>query len=62
MDERLMSASEVADFLGISVHTLYQHRYRGDSPPAFMVGNRIRYRRSDVEAWLQNHADAPKGA
>ena len=61
MGESLMSATEVAEFLGISVNTLYQLRYRGDSlPRGYRVGGRIKYRRSDVEAWLEQQADRPK--
>ena len=60
MSDRLMSAAEVAEFLGINVNTLYQHRYRGEGPPGYRVGGRIRYRRADVEAWLEKQADQPK--
>jgi excisionase family DNA binding protein len=61
MSESLMSASEVADFLGISVNTLHQLRYRGDPlPRGYRVGGRIKYRRADVEAWLEEQADRPK--
>jgi excisionase family DNA binding protein len=60
MGEKLMSATEVAEYLGISVNTLYQHRYRGEGPPGYRVGGRIRYRPEDVEQWLEEQADRPK--
>lgn len=61
MTDRLMSATEVAEFLGISVNTLYQLRYRGDPlPRGYRVGGRIKYRRADVETWLEEQADKPK--
>lgn len=63
MGESLMSATEVAEFLGISINTLYQLRYRGDSlPRGYRVGGRIKYRRADVEAWLEEQVDSPKVA
>jgi excisionase family DNA binding protein len=62
MGDKLMSAAEVAEYLGISINTLYQHRYRGEGPPGYRVGGRIKYRRTDVETWLEAHADSPKVA
>lgn len=52
MNDELLSPAELADVLGISVHTLYNWRVRGEGPPGFRVGGRVRYRRSAVEAWL----------
>ena len=62
MSDRLMSAAEVAEFLGINVNTFYQHRWRGEGPSGYRVGGRIRYRRAEVEAWLEKQADRPKVA
>jgi hypothetical protein len=28
-----------------------------EGPAGFKLGGRVRYRRSDLEAWLQRHAD-----
>jgi len=47
---------EVARVLRISVKTLYNMRARGEGPPAYKLGGRggrARYRRSDVEAWIE---------
>ena len=38
--------------LHIPLATLAQWRYRKVGPPWIRVGRHIRYRRSDVEAWL----------
>jgi excisionase family DNA binding protein len=55
--EGLLSPQQVAEFLGVSVTTIYQWRYRSEGPAGFKLGGRVRYRRSDLEAWLQRHAD-----
>lgn len=53
----LMSLKEVADFLGVSVQTVYQWRYRNEGPPGYRIGGRVRYRRADLEVWLEEQAD-----
>lgn len=55
--ERLMSLAEVADHLGVPIKTLYTWRSRGQGPPGYRIGRHVRYRRADVEAWLERHAD-----
>ena len=52
--ESLLTPQEVADKLKISLHTLASWR-RQTNPhdlPWIEVGGSIRYRRSDVETWL----------
>lgn len=56
-DERLVSPAELARFLSVPVATIYQYRYRGEGPPGFKVGRHVRYRWSDVEAWLHASRD-----
>ncbi len=50
----LLTVPEVADWLGISPHTLryWRHVHRG--PRSLSVGGAVRYRASDVEAWLES--------
>ena len=52
--EPLASPKELADYLGgaISVQTLYTWRKTGTGPKVMKVGRHLRYRPSDVEAWL----------
>ena len=52
LNEKLMTLPELAKFLDIPSATLYQWRYRGEGPPSIKVGRHVRYRRSDVDAWL----------
>lgn len=61
--EALMTQEEVAEALQVSVHTLIHWRRpeiaRG--PDYMMVGRAIRYRRSDIERWLETRR-RPNGA
>jgi len=49
-----LSSYELADELGIHPVTPSQWRQAGEGPPYVIVGSRsVRYRRADVEAWLE---------
>lgn len=53
--ERLLTAEDLADQLGISVSSIYRMRSNGESlPRATRVGARaVRWRQADVNAWLE---------
>jgi excisionase family DNA binding protein len=58
-DEELMTEEQVAKLLAVSWHTVYRLRVSGEGPPWIRVGKRaIRYRRRDVERWLQRRGKA----
>jgi excisionase family DNA binding protein len=59
--ERLLSADEVAEFLGIPVATLYQWRHKGCGPEAYRVGRHLRYDPLTVRAWLDEHLEHRRG-
>jgi excisionase family DNA binding protein len=52
--DRLLTVEELADYLGVPFATIYAWRYRGEGPPGFRVGRHIRYRPTDVEAWIEH--------
>ena len=61
--ERLLTPDEVAGLLSVPVATLYRWRYVGTGPPAIRVGKYLRYRRRDLEAYLdglEEHAATAK--
>lgn len=52
--EPLAVAQQVADFLGTTVDTLANWRYRGVGPRFVKVGGIVRYRWADVHAWVES--------
>ena len=48
----VIPVDEVARRLHIPKATLYTWRYKGVGPPSHRVGKHLRYRWSDVLAWL----------
>ena len=53
----LLTIDDVAAWLGKPKNTLYAWHSRGKGPRAIRVGNTLRYRRSEVERWLDSHTD-----
>jgi excisionase family DNA binding protein len=51
--ERLWTAQDVAEYLGVPVATLYRWRCKAYGPPARRVGRYLRYRPDDVRAWVE---------
>ena len=50
--EGLIDPKATAAYLGVSVMTLADFRSKGVGPNYIKVGRCVRYRRSDIEAWL----------
>lgn len=55
-----MNIAEAAAYIGIAKSTLYTWRTRrpGFGPRAVKAGGALRYRRSDLDAWIEAHAEA----
>jgi excisionase family DNA binding protein len=53
----LLTPPQLAEWLQLPLSTLYSWRTQGIGPPGFKVGRGIRYRRSDVERWLERQAE-----
>jgi predicted site-specific integrase-resolvase len=45
--------------IGVAPETLKDWRRQGIGPAYCRIGNRVRYRISDLEAWLAEHAVTP---
>ncbi len=54
---QLMTPSEVAELLQVPVRTIHNWRYRNTGPKGFRVGKHVRFKRSDVEAWIEELAE-----
>lgn len=53
----LLTPQELSAYLEIPVATLYAWRCRGLGPASFRVGKHVRYRRSDVAAWVSHRLE-----
>jgi predicted DNA-binding transcriptional regulator AlpA len=55
---QLLTPIEVAHYLQLPVGTLHAQRYRGKAPGALAikVGRHLRWRQSDLDAWLDGLA------
>lgn len=50
-----LRSSQAADFLGLSASTLAKKRVSGTGPRYGKLGRTVVYRRSDLEAWVQEN-------
>jgi excisionase family DNA binding protein len=48
----LMTVDDLAQYLAVSPATIYGWNYTRSGPTPIRVGRHVRYRRSVVEAWL----------
>ena len=54
----LRDAESLAAQLGISVSSVYRKRSLGESlPRAIKVGARVRWRQSDIDAWIEQQIE-----
>ena len=53
MSERLLTTREVAEFLGLSPETVLRRYRAGELPGYRLASNVLRFRESEVEAWLE---------
>ena len=52
----LLTAAQVAGLLGVGVRTLRRMRHAGRAPKPVRGSGPLRWRRADVEQWLQERA------
>lgn len=60
--DRLLSTEALAEYLGVPIKTVYTWNSEGSGPRRIRVGKHVRYRRSDVDAWLDARAIDPSRA
>ncbi|MGA2380523.1 MAG: helix-turn-helix domain-containing protein [Spirochaetia bacterium] len=56
--ERLLSVTELADRLGLAKATIYK-RTCARTIPFIRIGNRPRFKESDIERWLNEQTVEP---
>jgi excisionase family DNA binding protein len=50
--EQVLSLTELCEHLHVSAQTIYDLRSQGRGPKGFRVGRELRFRISEIEAWL----------
>lgn len=58
--EPLLAARAVAQLLGVGVSTLYEWQRKGLIPYVRLPGQGIRFRASDLQAWIESRVISPK--
>jgi excisionase family DNA binding protein len=51
--ERLLTTRQVAEFLGVSPETVLRRWRAGELPGYRIASNVLRFRESEIEAWLE---------
>ncbi len=52
--DELLTSREAADYVGVGIKSVYRWRYLGIGPVSARRGNRIVFRRSDIDAYLEH--------
>ncbi|MDA8337979.1 MAG: helix-turn-helix domain-containing protein [Nitrospiraceae bacterium] len=58
--EKLITAEQVAEMIGVTVEVLHQWTYRGAIPHIKISKRMIRFRESEVMEWLDSKAFGPE--
>lgn len=53
-----VSLAELAAELKVSVQTIYDLRSKGRGPHGFRVGTQLRFRKSEIDAWVERMEQA----
>jgi predicted DNA-binding transcriptional regulator AlpA len=59
----ILLMEEVSELTRLPLATLRFYRHRGQGgPKSFKLGNRVVYKRADVEAWIESQYQAERSA
>jgi excisionase family DNA binding protein len=56
--DKLLTARELGDYLGLSPSTILDW-WEAGRLPGFKLGTAVRFRSSEVDAWLESHRAGP---
>jgi excisionase family DNA binding protein len=54
---QLLGPDDLAALLRVPIRTIYRWRWQRVGPRGYRVGRHVRYRRDDLEYWLEDHRD-----
>lgn len=55
--DRWMGPEALAEELGIPLRTIYAWRAAGKGPAGYRIGKHVRFKRGDVDEWLEGQRD-----
>ena len=59
--ERMLTTSELAEYLGVKAQAIYDLRADGRGPAGIPIGRELRYPVSDIRRWLDDlHEPTPQ--
>lgn len=56
MEATVLDLSAASRYLGVSAGTLRAWMRKAQGPTYFRAGKLLRYRRSDLDAWIEKHS------
>jgi excisionase family DNA binding protein len=56
-DREFLSPIQLGELLQIPVPTIHSWRHKGEGPKGYKVGRHLRYRRVDVDSWLEQQGN-----
>lgn len=62
MNIDILNTREAAQYVRLGKPTLERFRITGDGPPYCKLGGAVRYRRADLDAWLESRLTASTSA
>lgn len=62
MRDQWIGIEKLAEELGVPVRTVYAWRVKGTGPKGATFGKHVRFRRSDVNAWIEKQFDTDPAA
>jgi predicted DNA-binding transcriptional regulator AlpA len=54
----LLTPDETSELLRVPVQLLYRWRYERRGPPSFKIGRYVRYRRTDLQTWIDRQVSS----
>ena len=60
--DQWLGIAELAQEIGVPIRTVYAWRHKGYGPRGAVFGRHVRFRRADVEAWIEQRYDQPAPA
>lgn len=59
MEREWIGIDQLAEEIGVPIRTIYTWRTTGKGPRGATFGRHVRFRRSDVNAWIEEQYDRP---